>query len=82
MVPKFKVGEKVKIVTKEPLFKKYARETGEIMDSDYMKVEDILGIAEGLPAGTHLVIYQVRRDKNGFLVSIPESSLVASKKKK
>ncbi len=81
MEPKFKVGQKVKIVTKEPTLKKYAKETGEIIDSDYMKVEDLLGIAKGLPGDTHLVIYQVRRDKNGFLVSIPESSLVALDKK-
>ncbi len=82
MAPKFKVGQKVKIVTKEPTLKKYARETGEIMDFGYAEAETLPGIKEKVPDGEHLVIYQVRRDKNGFLVSITEKSLVALKEKK
>ncbi len=79
MEPQFKKEQKVKIVAKVPGLKKYANETGEIIDYGYAKAETIPGMAKGLPEGTHLCIYQVRRDKNGFLVSIPESCLKALK---
>ncbi|MBI2287871.1 MAG: hypothetical protein HYU83_02635 [Chloroflexi bacterium] len=79
---KFKKGQKVKIVTRLAALKKYAQETGEVMDYGYAKAETIPGVvAKSIPKDTHLRIYQVRRDKNGFLVTIPENGLAALKKK-
>lgn len=77
---KFKKGQKVKIVTRLTALKKYAKETGEIMDYGYAKAETIPRVAKGIPKDMQLRIYQVRRDKNGFLVTIPENALVALKK--
>ena len=80
MQPKFQKGQKVKIVSRVALLKKFSKETGEIMDYGYAKAETVPGVAKGLPKDMHLLIYQVRRDKNGFLVSIPENALNALKK--
>ena len=77
---KFKKGQKVKIVTRLAILKKYAKETGEIIDYGYARVETIPKIAKVLPKDKQLRIYQVRRDKNGFLITLPENALAALNK--
>ncbi|MDP3879856.1 MAG: hypothetical protein Q8Q07_06090 [Dehalococcoidales bacterium] len=81
MQPKFQKGQKVRIVSRAAALKKYSRETGEIIDYGHAKAETVTGVAKGIPPDTDLLIYQVRRDKNGFLVSIPESALAEVKTK-
>ncbi len=80
MQPKFQRGQKVKIVSRMALLKKFSKETGEIIDYGYAKPETVPGVAKGLPKDIHLLIYEVRRDKNGFLLFVPENALIALEK--
>ena len=82
MEPKYKNGQKVKIVsvknqhlrTKYPEIEQYANETGIVIGAVFTSIRNVVGMEEHVPGD--LYIYQVRLDRGITLKAVLEDALV------